>query len=80
VSEGSTDDAIWTDDLVRRFGDVQELNGVNIRIPRGAIYGFLGPNGAGKSTMVHMLANDHEFDWTGFAPLIAPICTSDGVQ
>jgi ABC-2 type transport system ATP-binding protein len=48
-------DAIWTENLVRRFGDVQAVNGVNIQIPKGEIYGFLGPNGAGKSTMVHML-------------------------
>jgi len=55
MNGGSTADAIVTEDLVRRFGDVQAVNGVNIRIPKGEIYGFLGPNGAGKSTMVHML-------------------------
>ena len=55
MTETSTSDAIWTEDLVRRFGDVQAVNGVNIRIPKGEIYGFLGPNGAGKSTTVHML-------------------------
>jgi ABC-2 type transport system ATP-binding protein len=48
-------DAIWTSDLARRFGDVEAVNGVNIRIPKGEIYGFLGPNGAGKSTTIHML-------------------------
>ena len=47
--------AIWTDGLVRSFGDVRAVNGVNIQIPKGEIYGFLGPNGAGKSTTVHML-------------------------
>jgi ABC-2 type transport system ATP-binding protein len=55
VTTGSESDAIWTEDLVRRFGDVEAVNGVNLRIPKGEIYGFLGPNGAGKSTMVHML-------------------------
>jgi ABC-2 type transport system ATP-binding protein len=53
--EGSTADAIRTIDLVRNFGDVRAVKGVNIRIPKGEIYGFLGPNGAGKSTMIHML-------------------------
>jgi ABC-2 type transport system ATP-binding protein len=48
-------DAIRTVDLVRNFGDVQAVKGVNIQIPKGEIYGFLGPNGAGKSTMIHML-------------------------
>jgi len=55
VTGGSEFDAIWTENLVRRFGDVQAVDGVNIQIPKGEIYGFLGPNGAGKSTMVHML-------------------------
>lgn len=48
-------DAIVTTDLVRDFGDVQAVKGVNIQIPKGEIYGFLGPNGAGKSTTIHML-------------------------
>jgi len=52
---GSHIDAIRTVDLVRNFGDVQAVKGVNIQIPKGEIYGFLGPNGAGKSTMIHML-------------------------
>jgi len=55
VNESSRCDAIVTHDLVRHFGDVRAVNGVNIQIPKGEIYGFLGPNGAGKSTMVHML-------------------------
>ncbi|HEV3188818.1 MAG TPA: ATP-binding cassette domain-containing protein [Acidimicrobiales bacterium] len=53
--ETSEYDAIVTHDLERHFGDVRAVNGVNIRIPKGEIYGFLGPNGAGKSTIVHML-------------------------
>jgi ABC-2 type transport system ATP-binding protein len=52
---GSQQDAIATHDLSRRFGNVDAVNGVNIQIPQGEIYGFLGPNGAGKSTTVHML-------------------------
>src|SRR3984957_14836209 len=55
VTEGSNCDAIVTENLVRRFGDVEAVPGVNITIPKGEIYGFLGPNGAGKSTMGHML-------------------------
>ncbi len=48
-------DAIRTEHLVRHFGNVRAVNGVNIQIPKGEIYGFLGPNGAGKSTMIHTL-------------------------
>jgi ABC-2 type transport system ATP-binding protein len=41
--------------LVRRFGELTAVDGVDLEIPRGEIYGFLGPNGAGKSTTVRVL-------------------------
>src|ERR1041385_1990218 len=39
----------------RRFKGVLAVDGIDLRIEPGEIYGFLGPNGAGKSTTVHML-------------------------
>lgn len=47
--------AIRTEGLVRRFGETTAVDGVNIAVPNGEIYGFLGPNGAGKSTLMRML-------------------------
>jgi ABC-2 type transport system ATP-binding protein len=47
--------AIETHGLIRRFGDVAAVAGVDLRVEEGEIYGFLGPNGAGKSTTVRML-------------------------
>ncbi len=47
--------AIESQGLVRAFGAVQAVNGVNLAVPRGEIYGFLGPNGAGKTTVIRML-------------------------
>lgn len=47
--------AITANNLVRAFGDNVAVNGVNLAIKQGEIYGFLGPNGAGKSTTVRML-------------------------
>ncbi|HEY5700330.1 MAG TPA: ATP-binding cassette domain-containing protein [Acidimicrobiales bacterium] len=41
--------------LVRHFGDVVAVDGVDLQVREGEIYGFLGPNGAGKSTTVRML-------------------------
>ena len=41
--------------LERRFGDVKAVDGVNLAVRSGEIFGFLGPNGAGKSTTVRML-------------------------
>ena len=47
--------AITADGLVRRFDRVSAVDGLDLDIRRGEIYGFLGPNGAGKSTTVRML-------------------------
>ena len=46
---------IVTEGLVRRFGKITAVDGVDLRIEAGEIFGFLGPNGAGKSTTVRML-------------------------
>lgn len=40
---------------MRRFGDLTAVDGVDLEVEEGGIYGFLGPNGAGKSTVVRML-------------------------
>ncbi|HXB49551.1 MAG TPA: ATP-binding cassette domain-containing protein [Streptosporangiaceae bacterium] len=47
--------AVYAEALVRDFGGMRAVDGVEFRIPAGEIYGFLGPNGAGKSTTVRML-------------------------
>jgi ABC-2 type transport system ATP-binding protein len=47
--------AIAARGLERRFGDLDAVDGVDLDIERGEIYGFLGPNGAGKSTTVRVL-------------------------
>ena len=47
--------AIETRGLVRTFGDNRAVDGVDLGVNAGEIYGFLGPNGAGKSTTVRML-------------------------
>ncbi len=41
--------------LVKHYGDVEAVRGVDLRVARGEVFGFLGPNGAGKSTTVRML-------------------------
>ncbi|MDX3910877.1 MAG: ATP-binding cassette domain-containing protein [Sphingobium sp.] len=41
--------------LVKRFGDFRAVDGIDIAVPAGSIYGVLGPNGAGKTTLLRML-------------------------
>ncbi|WP_028113647.1 ABC transporter ATP-binding protein [Ferrimonas kyonanensis] len=50
-----SDYAIRADGLVRKFGDFKAVDGLNLNVPTGSIYGFLGPNGCGKSTTIRML-------------------------
>jgi ABC-2 type transport system ATP-binding protein len=47
--------AIETDSLTKTYGDTTAVNGLDLTVERGAVYGFLGPNGAGKSTTIRML-------------------------
>lgn len=52
----ASDNGIEVEGLVRLFGDdIRAVDGVDLSVAPGEIYGFLGPNGAGKSTMVLML-------------------------
>lgn len=51
----SADLAIDVRGLVKRFGDKTAVDGVDIQMPRGAVWGFLGPNGSGKTTTIRMI-------------------------
>jgi ABC-2 type transport system ATP-binding protein len=48
--------AIEASDLVKSFGSTRAVDGVNLSVRTGAVYGMLGPNGAGKTTTIKMLA------------------------
>jgi len=50
-----TQNPIEAEGLVRTFGEVRAVEGVDLTVGEGEIFGFLGPNGAGKSTTVRML-------------------------
>jgi len=47
--------AIYAEGLVKTFGDVKALDGVDLDVPEGTVLGLLGPNGAGKTTTVRCL-------------------------
>jgi ABC-2 type transport system ATP-binding protein len=48
--------AIDTSGLVKVFGNVRALDGVDLQVPGGLVYGVLGPNGAGKTTTIRVLS------------------------
>jgi ABC-2 type transport system ATP-binding protein len=48
-------DAIMATGLVKRYGDVTALDGLDLAVPEGTVFGLLGPNGAGKTTTVRVL-------------------------
>ena len=47
--------ALETHGLRKAFGDLMAVDGIDLVVPRGSLYGFLGPNGAGKSTTIKCL-------------------------
>jgi ABC-type multidrug transport system ATPase subunit len=51
----TTDAAIRTRDLGKRFGRQHAVAELDLEVPRGAVFGFLGPNGSGKTTTIRML-------------------------
>ncbi len=49
-------DAVMAEGLVKTYGAVRALDGLDLRVPEGTVLGLLGPNGAGKTTCVRILA------------------------
>src|ERR1041385_757289 len=49
-------DVIRVENLVKKFGPITAVDGIQLDVQVGQIFGFLGPNGAGKSTTIKILA------------------------
>ena len=58
----SEDNIIEVENLVKRYGDKNALDGINMHVKKGEMYAFLGPNGAGKTTTVRVLSTLTNFD------------------
>jgi ABC-2 type transport system ATP-binding protein len=53
--QGLSRHAVLAEGLVRRYGAVRAVDGIDLAIAQGEVYGLLGPNGAGKSTLIRVL-------------------------
>jgi ABC-2 type transport system ATP-binding protein len=63
---------IAAQNLTKRFGRIQAVDGLDFEVPRGQVVGFLGPNGAGKTTTIRMI--------TGYLPPTMGTATVDGLN
>lgn len=68
--------AITARGLIKHFGEVRALDGIDLDVPRGMIFAVLGPNGAGKTTLIRILATLTKAD-AGSATLMGHDLTSD---
>ena len=53
---------IEVNNLIKKFDDFYALNGVNMNVGEGDVYGLVGPNGAGKSTLIRHLTGVYRQD------------------
>ncbi|MCL7021135.1 ATP-binding cassette domain-containing protein, partial [Vibrio vulnificus] len=63
--------AIETTGLVKTFGAQRAVDGIDLAVPAGTVYGVLGPNGAGKTTLLRLLEG-------GLEPEAAELRRADG--
>jgi len=54
MSKNGMDAAIEAHDLVKAYGEHRALDGIDLTVRRGQVFGFLGPNGAGKTTTIRI--------------------------
>ena len=71
--------AITTEGLTKRYGDTVALDGLNLQVAAGEVYGYLGPNGAGKTTTIRLLLGLHR-PTSGHAELFSVDAWRDPVQ
>ena len=56
MTAATTNTAIEIRGLTKHYGEVKALDGLDLHVPAGSVFGFLGPNGAGKTTALSILA------------------------
>jgi len=70
--------AIFANNISKSFGDYKALDGINLKVKEGELFGLLGPNGAGKTTLVRILTGQLNQD-SGNAEVMN-LSTSDSIE
>ena len=73
---GTDDAAVSCRGLTKRYGEVLALDGLDLDVPRGSVFGVLGPNGAGKTTTMRLLTSLARAD--GGSAQVAGLAVGDG--
>ena len=73
------DNVIKAENLVKTFGKTKALDGVNLTVGQGEVYGFIGPNGAGKSTTIRVLLGVLKLN-SGLAEIFGQNAWNDAVD
>lgn len=58
----ASDTVVQLEGVVKRFGGKPAVNGVDLEVPRGSMFGFIGPNGSGKTTTIRMILRIYQPD------------------
>ena len=58
--------ALTTDGAAKQYGSIRALDGLDLRVPFGAVYVLVGPNGAGKTTLLKVLMNLERARWASW--------------
>ncbi|MFB6121398.1 MAG: ABC transporter ATP-binding protein [Halobacteriaceae archaeon] len=76
--------AIRTEGLAKTYGDLRALDGLDVAVERGELFGFLGPNGAGKTTTIRILTGQlrpdaGEASVLGVDPVAEPVAVREKI-
>ena len=68
------------ENITKQFGDFKALDGLQLTVPKGAVYGLVGPNGAGKSTAIRIMTGVYRPDTGTVTMEDVPVWENAGIK